>query len=202
MRQHDTSAASRRRRVPMPQWDSEPTVALVHHARAGRADALDALMSRSVPRLEGWARNRLPRFARGHLDTCDLVQDVAIRSIARLHAFEPSRGSFDAYLRCGVMNRIRDEIRRAVRRPAPDGLDDEPMCHRPSPAAVMLSREADRRYRQALGRLKLRDRRLVIARLELGWPAARIASHLGLPSPAAARVAAHRALQRLAQHLD
>ena len=60
-----------------------------------------------------------------------------------------------------------------------------------------LQEELWGRYRQGLTRLKVRDRRLIVGRAELGYNYAQLAAIDGLPTPDAARKALKRALVRL-----
>src|SRR5262249_57569620 len=69
---------------------------------------------------------RVPATARGVLDTEDVVQVAIMRTLERLDRIDSSlRGSLLAYLRSAVVNLIRDEIRRARRRPRIGELNDE-----------------------------------------------------------------------------
>ncbi len=52
------------------------------------------------------------------LDTDDLVQDTVFQTLKRLQSFEVRHeGALQGYLRTAVVNRIRDEVRRATRHP-------------------------------------------------------------------------------------
>ena len=96
----------------------EPTIELVLKARSGDRTAVEALLQRCLPELRRWAHGRLPAYARESLDTGDLVQEAALHLLKRVDDFEPQHvGAMQAYLRQSVINRIRDEIRRVVRRP-------------------------------------------------------------------------------------
>ena len=104
--------------------EPESTVELLARARAGDAAALDEVFARAIPLLTRWARGRLPRWARDLIDTDDLVQDTVISTLKHIDVFEYRVDSaLQAYLRQAVMNRIRNEIRRASRHPAPETLD-------------------------------------------------------------------------------
>ena len=73
-------------------------------------------MARYLPRLKRWATGRLPRWARDATDTHDIVQDTLLRTLGRLDSFEDrGDGALQADLRQGIMNRIRDELRRTGR---------------------------------------------------------------------------------------
>jgi RNA polymerase sigma factor (sigma-70 family) len=176
----------------------KPTIELVMQARGGDQLALEALLQRSLPRLRRWARGRLPVAARGSIDTEDLVQDAAMNAVARLDTFEPRHvGALQAYLRRSVINRIRDEIRRLGRRPVAEELSEHLASHDASPQEVAMQKETYARYRDALERLRSRDRELVVARLEAQWTLAELRQQFGFATSAAARMALTRALNRL-----
>jgi len=182
--------------------DPESSHVLVARAQSGDTAALDELCARYLPRLQRWAHGRLPPWARGALDTQDLVQDTLAQVVQRLHAFEPRHeGAFQAYLRQALLNRIRDEIRRAERHPAADPLDRESPTPMPSPLEQAIGSEALQRYDAALQRLKSDDRNAIILRIELGLSHAELAEALGKPSVAAAHMAVSRAMVRLAQEM-
>ena len=123
--------------------ESESSVVLVSRARNGDQRALEQLCSRYLPRLNRWAHGRLPAWARGALDTHDLVQDTLTHVVLRLSAFEPQHdAAFQAYLRQALMNRVRDEIRRSQRRPAPDPLDSAHPSRTASPLEEAIGQEA------------------------------------------------------------
>src|SRR5690349_24879010 len=93
-------------------------------SKAGDSDALNHLFARYLPSLRRWASGRLPRWTRDLMDTDDLVQETVVRAVKRIDRFESRHeGALQAYLRQAVVNRIRDEVRRARRSPAPDLLD-------------------------------------------------------------------------------
>jgi len=180
----------------------EPTIELVLSARTGNRLALEALLERCLPGLKRWAHGRLPPHARGTLDTSDLVQEAAMHVLARLDKFEPRHvGAMQAYLRMSVINRIRDEIRRVGRRPEAVEMVNEPPSDATSPLEATIREEAYERYRDALTRLRTRDREMVVARVEVQWTIQEIAERFGMPSVDAARVAVSRSLKRLTAQL-
>jgi len=182
--------------------DAESSYDLVIRAHGGDTDAQNELCARYLPRLQRWAHGRLPAWARGALDTHDLVQDTFIQVLKRLGEFEPRHeGAFHAYLRQALLNRVRDEIRRANRRGPAEQLDDERAGSDPSPLEEAIGQEALERYESALGRLKPDDREALILRIEMRYPYAEIATALGKPSTAAAQMAVSRALVRLAEEM-
>jgi RNA polymerase sigma factor (sigma-70 family) len=176
---------------------------LLRRARAGDRRALDGLFARYLPMLRRFATGRLPAYARDTLDTDDLVQEVALRAMNRLEAFEPNHpGALMAYLRQAVVNRIRDELRRAGRRPArvADPGSGQP-SDRPSPIEEAIGSEAEERYENALRCLKSEDREAIVARIEMQLSYDEVADALGKPSVEAARMQVARALLRLAKEM-
>ena len=181
----------------------EPTIELVLQARAGDRMALEALLERCMPPLKRWAHGRLPAHARGSLDTGDLVQEAALHVLARLDKFEPRHvGAMQAYLRLSVINRIRDEIRRVGRRPEEVEFKDEKPSDATSQLELVIREEAYQRYRDALTRLRPRDREMVVARVEVQWTLPEIAHRFGMASIDAARVAVSRSLKRLSSQFS
>lgn len=180
----------------------ESTIELVLKARDGDRGAVQALLQRCLPEVRRWAHGRLPAHARDALDTGDLVQEAALRLLKRADDFEPRHvGAMQAYLKQSIINRIRDEIRRVGRRPAPVELVDDPPGDAPSPLEMAIQHDSYERYRNALGRLTVRDRELVVARMEAQWSFAQIADRFGIPTADAARMAVNRALKKLSGEL-
>ena len=182
--------------------DAESSYALVLRARDGDLAAQNALCTRYLPRLQRWAHGRLPAWARGALDTHDLVQDTFIQVLKRIGDFEPRHeGAFHGYLRQALINRVRDEIRRANRHAPPQPLDPAKAGSDPSPLEEAIGSETLERYESALQRLRPTDREAIMLRIELNYPYADIATALGKPSIAAAQMAVSRALVRLAEEM-
>jgi RNA polymerase sigma-70 factor (ECF subfamily) len=188
--------------VAEPRADAESSFVLLRRAREGDSKALDDLCARYLPRLQRWAHGRLPSWARGALDTHDLVQDTFAQVVRRLEEFEPRHeGAFQAYLRQALLNRVRDEIRRAHRKPPAESLDFQTPAATPSPLEEAVGQETLERYEAALQRLKPEEREAIILRIEMGHPYAEVAGALGKPSIAAAHMAVSRALVRLAEEM-
>jgi RNA polymerase sigma-70 factor (ECF subfamily) len=186
----------------MPGPEAESSLELVSRARKGDRDALERLCARYLPRLKRWAHGRLPAWARGPLETDDVVQESLVRTVAHLGDFEPRHeAALQAYLRQAVLNRIRDELRRAARRPAATDLPSEHPDGGPSPLEQTIGREAVERYEAALQRLSEEDRAAVVAKVELQGSYQELAQSLGKPSADAARMAVSRALLRLAREM-
>ena len=178
------------------------SLTLLKRAQAGDRAALDSLIARYRPRLQRWASGRLPGWARDMADTQDLVQETLFQTFKRIEAFEPrGEGALQAYLRQAVLNRIREELRRAKRRPPKSELDPEAEGNARSPLEEAIGQEALERYERALAVLGQEDRELVVARIELGYTNQEIAELLDKPTPNAARMAVERAIIRLAKEM-
>jgi RNA polymerase sigma-70 factor, ECF subfamily len=180
----------------------EPTIELVMKAQGGNRDAVEALLQRCLPQLKRWAHGRLPAAARGSLDTGDLVQETVLHVLRRLDHFQPRHvGAMQAYLRQSVINRIRDEVRKIGRQPAPVELPEDLHADLTSPLEAAVQAEAYDRYRAALTQLGPRDREIIVARIEAQWSFAEISQRFGMPTADAARMAVTRALKRLTDRL-
>jgi RNA polymerase sigma-70 factor (ECF subfamily) len=187
-----------RRRDDRALLSDEPTMELIVRAQTGDAGAADALLQRCLPPLKRWAHGRLPRSARGSLDTDDIVQNAALHMLKRLDAFEPRHvGAMQAYLRQSVTNRICDEVRRVGRQPPAVELPDDLESDRETPLELAIRNQAYERYRDALKRLRPQERELIVARVEMQWSMAEIAHRFNKPSVEAVRMAVRRALTRL-----
>ena len=174
---------------------------LLDRIRVGDPAAREQLLARYLPILRAWAHGRLPINARGFADTDDVVQVTLLRALRRLDKFAyRHEGAFLSYLRQGALNTMRQEIRRARRRPTGE-LDDDIADDSVSVVERAIGHEALERYEAELIRLSPDQREAVILRLEFGLGYAEIAEAVGRPSPNAARMQVVRALAQLAQAL-
>jgi RNA polymerase sigma factor (sigma-70 family) len=107
--------------------DAASTIELLALVKENQSEeAVNVLFGRYLPRITRWARGRLPRYARNMLDTDDLVQDTVFQTLKRLQSFEVRHeGALQGYLRTAVVNRIRDEVRRATRHPGAQSLHED-----------------------------------------------------------------------------
>jgi RNA polymerase sigma-70 factor, ECF subfamily len=180
---------------------AEASFALLLRAKTGDEQAREALFARYLPRVRRWAHGRLPAYSRSLLNTDDLAQEVLCRAIVSLETFEPRHeGAFQGFLRQVMMNRVRDEVRGAHRRPTGELLDEH-ISEDPSPMELAIGQEALERYEAALQRLKPQERELIVARCELDFSNEEIAALFDKPTPSAARVAIGRALAKLAEEM-
>lgn len=187
----------------MDPASDQSTLALLKLAAEGDRDAADRLFARYSPALQRWARGRLPRWARDIADTHDLVQETLLQTFRNLGRFDyRGEGALHAYLREGVMNRIRDEVRRHARRPEREPLESGLEDDGASPLETAIGKEAVERYEAALNTLTPEEKEAVVGRLELGLTHQEIAEALGKVSSDAARMMVARAMVRLARAMD
>lgn len=186
----------------MSQDQGPSSLTLLARARAGDEEALDALCARLRPRLKRWATGRLPAWARDVADTDDLLQDTMMSAVRNLQDFQPQHETaLGVYVRQAFLNRLRDEVRRAARRPGHAELDavaELPSGGR-SPLSQLVTREDLTRYEAALARLSPMDREAIIGRLELHYSFQELADSWGKPTADAARKQVERALVHLAR---
>jgi RNA polymerase sigma factor (sigma-70 family) len=184
------------------EQNGESSFELIQRAQQGDHKALNTLLERHLPRLRRWASGRLPRQARDSVDTDDLVQETVVSTLKRIEGLEYQReGALQAYMRQTLMNRIRDRIRRANRRPTPVTLDDQMQGEEISPLDEAIGHQAVERYEAALQLLDAAEREAIVGRLELGLDYTELAQALGKPSADAARMAVSRAMLRLAERM-
>jgi RNA polymerase sigma-70 factor, ECF subfamily len=180
----------------------ETTVELLDRWRSGDQVAGDRLVERYLPRLKRWAHGRLPNYARSLADTQDLVQEVLIQALSRTAGIQPRHeGALQAYLRQAIVNRIRDEYRRAQRSPARTELADAIAESSLSPLEQAIGQESAGRYLDALAKLDEEERSMIVARIELGLSYEEIAKQSGLKSASAARATIARAIARLSRYM-
>jgi RNA polymerase sigma-70 factor (ECF subfamily) len=196
----DSKSSSVRRQVD--PLGPEATIELLNRVKGGDDTALERLLERCIPALRRWARGRLPRSARGMLETADLVQDAVMACLRRLDVFEVRhQGALQAYFRQAVMNRILDIVRQQRRRPDQADLPEHLLDARPSPLDQAIGSENAARYDAAIQRLRPADREAIIGRVELQYSYDELAIVLNKPTAAAARVAVTRAMRRLADEM-
>jgi RNA polymerase sigma-70 factor (ECF subfamily) len=176
------------------------TTELLHLAKRGEPTALDALMTRYLPRLNRWASGRLPAYARSLLETNDLVQETLLKAIEGLDGIDAERpGGFQAYMRQTILNRIRDQMRWARRRQGSTEVTELLVDASPTPLEHAIGADLADRYERARERLTDEERLFVHLRLELDFSYQEIAAIMDRPSRDAARMAVQRSLRKLAE---
>lgn len=180
---------------------TESTATLLDRVRDGDGRARERLCAQYLPVLTRWAHGRLPSRARDLAETSDLVQVTLMRALARVDEFRPRHeGAFLGYLRTVLLNVVRDEIRRSVRRGPHDEIDDG-LAAPDSRLGQALGSELLVDYERALAALKGEWREAVILRLEFGFTFEEIAAAMQRPSADAARMLVGRALRALGEQL-
>ena len=179
------------------------TAILLEKAREGDDRALGEIFQRYADRLRRWASGRLPARARDGLETEDLVQEAFIQSARHIDTFDVRwKGSFHYYLRRAILNKIRDQVRRAEVRDRALEQAGGPLAEADSPLETVIGIDALERYEKALERLDASDRELVVGRIELDTSYEELAEMTGKPTADAARVALKRALVRVAREME
>lgn len=199
-RTSDSAGAADPERAPAPvPSEVESTRALLDQIRGGDELARDRLIRRFLPGLRRWAHGRLPAQARGMVETGDLVQVALLRALDRVDLFEAGRGgAFLSYLHQILLNLIRDEARRALRRPA-EPLPEELPATREGLLERTVGRGAVLAYERALELLNEDQRQAVILRIEFGFSYPEIAEALGRSSANGVRMQVTRALVQIAK---
>jgi RNA polymerase sigma-70 factor (ECF subfamily) len=188
-------------RSPEP-IDALPSMILLQRLQQGDDRAREELIRRYWPRLQHWARGRLPRGARDLYDTNDLVQETMVAALGRLDDFTPEHnGSLLAYLRTVILNRVRRLAQQVGNRGEKVEVDSRVFDPAPSPLEQAIGREVLERYESALRRLRTEDREAIHLRLELGLPYSEIAAEMNKPTLIATRKAVSRAVARLAREM-
>lgn len=178
------------------------TAVLVSRTKEGSDTARDKLARRYMEPLRRFGHGRLPKEARGLMDTDDLVQVTVAKGMQRIQHIEAKRkGSFFAYLRQILVNIVRDEARRAVRKPNPIPLSDSVPSPAPSPLQEALGREVFETYLAALGKLPHKQRRAIELRIEDGLSYQQVADAIGCPTANAARMLVERGLKLLTKRM-
>lgn len=183
--------------------DLESTAVLLEQVRGGSDRARERLVARFLPMLRRWASGRLPGHARSLADTDDLVQVTLVKALEHVDAFEVRReGAFLSYLRRILLNSLRDEIRRAKRRPSESLGERDVESGAASLLEQQIGREAIEDYEAALMRLTEPQQEAVIMRLEFGYSYGQIAAAMDRGTANSARMLVSRALVQLAEEMD
>lgn len=180
----------------------ESTATLLARVREGDAGARDRLCGQYLPILMRWAHGRLPPVARDLAETADLVQVTLVKALNAVDRFQPRHeGAFLAYLRTALLNVVRSEIERSLRRGRQVDTDQIDLVARDSLLAEQVGPELLCDYERALAELSPDWREAVILRMEFGFSFEEIAAAMARPSANAARMLVHRAMAALSERL-
>ena len=160
------------------------------------------LATRHVETLHRFARARMSPAMRERREPEELAWETMRRGLDRAATFDSRRkGAFLAYLRSILLNLIRDEARRAARRPQRTEMPATLRDPDPTPLALTIDRQVRERYEAALARLPEKQRAAVLLRVE-GCSYEEVARVTGHASADAARMAVKRGLSTLAKRLS
>lgn len=174
---------------------SHTTLRLLERIRVGDARARDDLVARVEPLLRRFARGRLPVRLRSQEDTADLVQLTWLKVLDKLGTIEVHEpGAFFAYLRTTLINALRESLRRQAR--APLAVDDG-ATGQVDVAAPAVDQSDWLAWEQALEKLPVDQRGVVLMRFEFGMSFVEIAEELGETSDGV-RMRFNRILARMA----
>lgn len=169
--------------------------ALMLRARDGDGRAMGRLLAELGPKLRGYIRRQLLRCGRTDpADTEDLLQVTLLAIYAKQHTYDPAQplvGWVHAIAHYKVVDHLRATQRRRVDLPLEDA--DEVIA-----ADDREATEARWDLSTLLARLPARTRALIEATKLEGVGVAEAAERAGM-SEAAAKVAVHRGLKRLAE---
>jgi len=173
--------------------DVDDLVGTVRRAVAGDGRAFEQLMRGT----SGSVRTVLRQYSRSAEDVEDLLQEVFLRALQKLHTLDdPER--FTSWVYAIARNAGLDHVRSRQRKPT-TSLDDqihEPSDDTPGPVDLAEVRDLSRRVQSGAARLSPRDATLLAMVTTLGFTPTDVAGTLGM-SHTAAKVAVHRARQRL-----
>jgi len=200
--------------------DSDHTRELLAAAREGDQEAVEGLMDRHRDSLRKLVGHRMDRAIGQRVDASDVVQDVLLEASNRLTSYldQPTL-PFHLWLRQLARDRLidmhrrhRQAQRRSVDRERPltarahSGQSSLDLAARLAdaeltPAAAVIRRELQLRYREAIEELGEDDREILLMRHFEQLTNSEAAQALGL-SPAAAGMRHLRALRRLKGQLE
>lgn len=167
-------------------------------AVAGDRDALGELLASVWPALVRYCRTRIGRFGGCYEQADDVAQEVGMAVLAAMPRYRDVGLPFAAFVFGIARHKVADAARAAQR--APLAMAELPDCPDGAPgpeAAAMASADAGL-ARSLLADLPPAQQELLLLRVAAGLSAAETGRVLGM-SPAAVRVAQHRALVRLRQ---
>lgn len=165
--------------------------------RAREPEALERFFDRYFDTIYG----RVQKLVRDTQEAEDLTQDIFLKIHRSLPRFDPER-PLEPWVHSIVLNRVRDHwrARRMVRdSDRDDGVSSSPPVADP-PESELERKERHEELQQAVHRLPLDMRSVLLLRIYDGLDFSTVASLLEL-TPAAARKRYSRALKRLRESL-
>ncbi len=111
---HESAGVGGERPVPPSSDDMASSMVLLERMRGGEHAARDELIRRYWPRLERWARGRLPASARDLYETVDVVQETLIAALRRLRGPRGGRHRLTTRLPANGCSESYSHAREAV----------------------------------------------------------------------------------------
>jgi RNA polymerase sigma-70 factor (ECF subfamily) len=185
-------------------WPAERPVARPAHAvrisaaREGASWAVAALYREIHPRLVRYLRSRETEVAD------DVAAQVWLEVAGGLDKFEGTEDGFRAWVFTIARRRLIDARRRAGRRPTDPLVDQDFVATSPDgdpEGSALAALDAQAAVDRIVAALTPDQAEVVLLRVLGGLPVGEVAAVLG-KQPSAVRVLQHRALRRLAQHLE
>lgn len=170
---------------------------LARAARNGDGAAVTRLLTVLQPRVIRYCRARVGRHRSTYASADDVAQETLLAVFTALPSFQDRGQGIGAFVFRIAANKVADFHRRHGREltnpvpDLPDIVDD-----RVGPEHAVLRREQQREVRKLLSNLNEVQREILIHRVVLGRSSEETAE-LVASSPAAVRVAQHRALAKL-----
>ena len=172
----------------------------------GEESAFRRLADRYQPRLQRLVTRRLPIDLARRVDAQDLVQEIMARTVKAAEGFDDrGRGSLWAWVR-GISGHVLNDVwRKQDRNPVGDIDVDNSLFHpedgEESPLGRLVEDERGKLLLGEIAKLKDRERRAILLRLESGMSFQAIATALGYASPDAARMSVGRAMRQVAERM-
>lgn len=167
---------------PEPIGPETPDEALVRRAQAGESAAFKALFERHVVAVRRFLRDLL----RDRHQADDATQEAFARAHAQLGKLVDS-DRFKPWV-LGIARNVAFEARRVRQHESLDGDDDDDgtpdaVIPSPDPEAVMLDRELEKHFTEALGVLSEKRRAALLMRIDHGLAYEDIAQAFGWSIP-------------------
>jgi RNA polymerase sigma factor (sigma-70 family) len=195
------TARPKARDEKLTESDYEKTIVLLAKAQAGNGTAREELYRRLLPRLEAFARGRVPISMQSIADTQEIVQETLFRSLPHIDHFQPEHeGALLHYLKRSLTNRIRDLARRNGREVPikSDSIVASP--EEQSPVSQLLGEETLGQFAEALESLKPDQKMAVSLHIEMGYSLEELAKALDRGTEAARKVL-ERGLRNVANRM-